>query len=195
MWIGEEVIQRVACGIIPASSAYLIDGIIFLVSFRPQKMRVISTPCAFFTLYINRLTSAGTGNILNALSALSSMCVCMPASLKAFVKRLTAWLGFSPAMRFTCSNAPPLVSTRAKHPISIMTGAILSSWSANGWNLPVKDFVPETLEEQLICFADKFYSKTKFLKERRTLEQVVESMAKISPEAVEKVKQWAGMFM
>ena len=65
----------------------------------------------------------------------------------------------------------------------------------NGWNLPARDFLPETLEEQLICFADKFYSKTKFLKERRTLEQVIESMAKISPEAVEKVKLWAGMFM
>lgn len=64
-----------------------------------------------------------------------------------------------------------------------------------GWNLPVKDFVPETLEEQLICFADKFFSKTRFLETPRTFEQVVESMAKISPEAVEKVKCWAKMFM
>ena len=66
---------------------------------------------------------------------------------------------------------------------------------ANGWNLPVKDFVPETIEEQLICFADKFYSKTKYLETARTFEQVVESMAKISPQAVEKVKEWAKMFM
>ena len=65
----------------------------------------------------------------------------------------------------------------------------------NGWNLPVKDFVPETLEEQLICFADKFYSKTKFLETARTFEQVVDSMAKISEESVNKVKQWASMFM
>jgi uncharacterized protein len=57
------------------------------------------------------------------------------------------------------------------------------------------DFIPETIEEQLICFADKFYSKTKFLETARTLEQVVESMAKISPEAVEKVKEWAVMFI
>lgn len=65
----------------------------------------------------------------------------------------------------------------------------------SGWNLPVKDFVPETIEEQLVCFADKFYSKTKFLETARTFEQVVESMAKISPQAVEKVKEWAKMFM
>ena len=66
---------------------------------------------------------------------------------------------------------------------------------AKGWNLPVKDFVPETIEEQLICFADKFYSKTKFLETSRSFEQVMASMATISPESVAKVEQWAEMFM
>lgn len=66
---------------------------------------------------------------------------------------------------------------------------------ANGWDIPAKDFLPETLEEQLICFADKFYSKTKYLHTARTFDQVVESMAKISDEAVVKVKLWAEMFM
>lgn len=65
----------------------------------------------------------------------------------------------------------------------------------NGWNLPVKDFEPETLEEQLICFADKFYSKTKFLHRPRTFEQVVESMSKISEKSVAKIRLWAEMFM
>lgn len=65
----------------------------------------------------------------------------------------------------------------------------------NGWNLPARDFLPETLEEQLICFADKFFSKTKFLDHPRTFEQVVESMAKISTESVEKVQEWARIFM
>ena len=75
------------------------------------------------------------------------------------------------------------------------TGLTKELVAANGWNLPVKDFVPETIEEQLICFADKFYSKTKFLETPRTLEQVVESMRKISDESVKKIKQWAEMFM
>lgn len=66
---------------------------------------------------------------------------------------------------------------------------------ANGWKLPAQDFVPETLEEQLICFADKFYSKTKYLEKERTLEQVFASMSKISDESVEKVKKWANMFL
>lgn len=65
----------------------------------------------------------------------------------------------------------------------------------NGWNLPLRDFLPETLEEQLICFADKFFSKTKFLTQPRSFEQVVESMCKISEESVEKVRKWAKLFM
>lgn len=75
------------------------------------------------------------------------------------------------------------------------TGLTRELIAANGWNLPVKDFVPETLEEQLICFADKFFSKTKFLRQPRTFEQVVESMRKISDESVKKVEKWAAMFL
>ncbi|MBR3616078.1 MAG: HDIG domain-containing protein [Bacteroidaceae bacterium] len=75
------------------------------------------------------------------------------------------------------------------------TGLTKEVIERNGWNLPVKDFVPETLEEQLICFADKFFSKTKFLHEPRTFEQVVDSMRKISEDSVKKVEKWAEMFL
>jgi uncharacterized protein len=75
------------------------------------------------------------------------------------------------------------------------TGLLKEQILANGWDLPAKDMLPETLEEQLVCFADKFFSKTKYLHTPRTLEQVIESMAKISEESVEKVKKWASMFM
>lgn len=75
------------------------------------------------------------------------------------------------------------------------TGLTKETIERNGWNLPVKDFVPETLEEQLICFADKFFSKTKFLREPRTYDQVVESMRKISDDSVKKVEKWAEMFL
>lgn len=65
----------------------------------------------------------------------------------------------------------------------------------NEWDIPAKDFLPETLEEQLICFADKFFSKTKYLHTPRALEQVIESMRKISEESVEKIRYWAEIFM
>ena len=75
------------------------------------------------------------------------------------------------------------------------TGITKQAIVDNGWNLPVKDFVPETLEEQLVCFADKFYSKTRYLNEPRSFEQVVESMRKISDESVKKVQEGAKIFM
>ena len=128
--------QSVACGVMPPSFAHLMLGMMLRVSFSPQKIRVISTPCACFTLYISARTSSGTGYILRAFRPRSSMCVLMPTSLKGLQKALTARFGFSPAIRFTCSKAPPLVSTRAKQPISMITGAMRSNWSLRGWNLP-----------------------------------------------------------
>ncbi len=75
------------------------------------------------------------------------------------------------------------------------TGLSKEQVLANGWGMPAKDYFPETLEEQLICFADKFFSKTKYLNSARTFEQVVESMSRISEESVKKVKEWAVLFM
>lgn len=75
------------------------------------------------------------------------------------------------------------------------TGLTKEQILCKGWSLPPRDFLPITLEEQLICFADKFYSKTKFLEQARTMEQVVESMRKISDESVKKVEYWAKIFM
>lgn len=74
------------------------------------------------------------------------------------------------------------------------TGLTKELIEKNSWPLPLVDMRPVSLEEQIICFADKFYSKTKFLYDRRTMEQVVESMRKISDEAVEKVVEWNNLF-
>ena len=46
------------------------------------------------------------------------------------------------------------------------TGITLAMIEERGLPLPHRDFMPETLEEQLICYADKFYSKTKLDKEK-----------------------------
>ena len=75
------------------------------------------------------------------------------------------------------------------------TGLLKEHILQNGWDIPARDYLPETLEEQLICFADKFYSKTKYLQTPRTVEQVIESMGKISSESAEKARVWAALFM
>lgn len=59
--------------------------------------------------------------------------------------------------------------------------------------LPEQDFFPETLEEQIVCYADKFYSKSHPERER-TVEQTAQSLEKFGHEGVEKFLVWAEMF-
>lgn len=59
--------------------------------------------------------------------------------------------------------------------------------------LPVQDFLPETLEEQVVCYADKFYSKS-HLERERTVEQTAKSLEKFGSESVGRFMKWAEMF-
>jgi len=59
--------------------------------------------------------------------------------------------------------------------------------------LPPGCYEPQTTEEQLVCYADKFYSKSS--PDRvRTVEQTAQSLEKFGREGVEKFSQWAKMF-
>ena len=60
-----------------------------------------------------------------------------------------------------------------------------------GTGLP--GFEPETMEEQVICYADKFFSKSHPERER-TVEQTAQSLRKFGEEGVEKFMKWAKMF-
>lgn len=44
--------------------------------------------------------------------------------------------------------------------------------------LPHRDMLPISLEEKLICYADKFFSKSGDIREEKTIERVIHSMAK-----------------
>lgn len=59
--------------------------------------------------------------------------------------------------------------------------------------LPLQDFSPETLEEQVVCYADKFYSKT-HLDERKTPERILKSLDWFGEEGVLRFKHWHKMF-
>ena len=59
--------------------------------------------------------------------------------------------------------------------------------------LPHEDFLPETMEEQVICYADKFFSKT-HLDHEKTVEEAERSLAKFGPEGVERFRRWAAIF-
>lgn len=62
------------------------------------------------------------------------------------------------------------------------TGAGITSEDiiANNLPLPPKDYLPETLLERLICYADKFYSKSGDMKQK-PLDKVFKSMEKLGP--------------
>ena len=59
--------------------------------------------------------------------------------------------------------------------------------------LPLGNYVPETLEEQLVCYADKFYSKSK--PDRvLTVGQAAQSLARFGEEGVATFLGWARLF-
>lgn len=59
--------------------------------------------------------------------------------------------------------------------------------------LPEQDFLPETMEEKVICYADKFFSKT-HLDEEKTIEQAIASLSKFGEEGVTRFREWVKMF-
>ncbi len=75
------------------------------------------------------------------------------------------------------------------------TGAGLTESDIVVQNLPLphRDFLPKTLEEKLICYADKFFSKTHPDKEK-SLDKVEKSIAKFGPNGLARFKQWEVLF-
>ena len=75
------------------------------------------------------------------------------------------------------------------------TGAGLTAEEIEKQNLPLphKDFLPETIEEKLICYADKFYSKT-HPKVEKTLEQAMASLRKFGDEGAARFEEWVKLF-
>ncbi len=59
--------------------------------------------------------------------------------------------------------------------------------------LPHEDLLPETLEEKVICYADKFFSKTKLDREK-TLAEAERSVAKHGEEGLRRFKEMERIF-
>lgn|SRR5574344_894767 len=75
------------------------------------------------------------------------------------------------------------------------TGAGLSIKEITKQNLPLPhvDLLPETMEEKLVCYADKFFSKT-HLEYERTIDEAYQSLVKHGSEGLERFKEWALLF-
>lgn len=76
------------------------------------------------------------------------------------------------------------------------TGAGITAEEIKSQNLPLPpgDYVPETLEEKLICYADKFYSKSGDPRKEKTMEKAENSMARHGRESLERFLELKALF-
>lgn len=75
------------------------------------------------------------------------------------------------------------------------TGAGLTAAdiAASGLPIPVADYCPRTLLEKLVCYADKFWSKSGDMK-RKPLERVRASMTKWGPDTAARFEELHSLF-
>ena len=75
------------------------------------------------------------------------------------------------------------------------TGTGLTAWDIEQQQLPLpfEDFMPEELEEQVVCYADKFYSKTRPGSER-TVVEAMRALEKFGWDGIKRFQKWVGLF-
>lgn len=73
------------------------------------------------------------------------------------------------------------------------TGLPLQEIISQNLPLPHIDLVPESIEEQIICYADKFFSKSHPEREK-TIEQAARSLRKFGQDGVARFLQWSERF-
>lgn len=74
------------------------------------------------------------------------------------------------------------------------TGISLQMIEKEQLPLPHQDFRPETLEEKLVCFSDKFFSKTKLEKEK-SIDKVRNGLSKYGEVTVQQFDDWCKLFL
>jgi uncharacterized protein len=74
------------------------------------------------------------------------------------------------------------------------TGLSLETIIRDNLPVPKRDMLPESLEEQLICFADKFFSKLHLQKEK-SIDKIRKSLSKHGEDSVRKFDSWCKLFL
>ena len=73
------------------------------------------------------------------------------------------------------------------------TGITMAQIQQQKLPLPLADYTPQTMEEQLVCYADKFYSKSHPDRELSVL-QAAQSLERFGSEGVQTFLAWSRMF-
>jgi len=76
------------------------------------------------------------------------------------------------------------------------TGAGLTLDEIISQNLPIPhyDMIPISIEEQVICFADCFYSKT-HLDREKSIDKITSGLSKFGERSVSQFLQWCDLFL
>lgn len=74
------------------------------------------------------------------------------------------------------------------------SGLTAKEIAETGLPLPHMDFLPETIEEKLICYADKFFSKSGDPKEEKSLERVRKSMSRFGKDSLKRFDDMHRLF-
>jgi uncharacterized protein len=61
--------------------------------------------------------------------------------------------------------------------------------------LPLRDFVPVSVEEQIVCFADKFFSKSGDLFHEKPVNEIRKSMQKFGEKNLLRFNEWCELFL
>lgn len=74
-------------------------------------------------------------------------------------------------------------------------GITIEQIEAEQLPLPFRNFLPISVEEQIICFADKFYSKSGDLSREKTVSEVRKSIQKFGKKSVDRFNEWCDLFL
>ena len=74
------------------------------------------------------------------------------------------------------------------------TGLSLADIEKQQLPLPHRDMRPVSMEEQLICFADKFFSKSR-LNTELSIEQIRDNLAQFGPDNLRVFDHWMSLFL
>ncbi len=74
--------------------------------------------------------------------------------------------------------------------VGITTQEVIS----NNLPLPLRDYIPVSIEEQIICFADTFFSKSDGLTKEKSLEEVRKSVTRFGENHIRRFNEWCLIF-
>ena len=99
--------------------------------------------------------------------------------------------GYLGAELLRCEGLPRHALVAERH---TGTGLTLKQILERDLPVPHRDMIPLSSEEKVICFADKFFSKTRPAQEK-TVEQAESSLVKFGQEGVLVFREWCNLFL